>query len=230
MKRVVLDTQRRRVLRADTVTEDGDRYILTLDGKVTFVPVEKIAYVEDLDTSDARLKEDNSSAVRVEPRSAPPMPVAGPSPPAAPALAPTFAAAVKEKLRNAPPPDPFDDETADPSKDYQVMVELSGSAVGSYSIYTDHDNFLAEHVREGLVSDIFSNAELKDNLKTHNVVGITKSGNLVTLECRSKPPVHSQSPAAAVTSLVNNIVGLVSPTAKLPDLPIQGIKIEDSKK
>ena len=230
MKRIILDTQRRRTLRADSVTEDGDHYVLTLDGKTTIVPVEKVAYIQDLVESEPKGRTRIEPALRQpEPPLQPPLPVASSPAVAAPALAPAFAAAVQEKLASAPPPEPYDDEP-DGSKEFQVIVELSGSAVGSYSIYTDEANFAANHVREGLVSDIFANAELKDNLKIHNVVGITKSGNLVTLECRSKPPVHAQNPSAAVASLVNNIVGLVSPTTKLPDLPIQGLKLEDSKK
>ena len=230
MKRIVLDTQRRRSLRADSVTEDGDHYVLMLDGRTTIVPIEKVAYIQDLDGSEPEGRARIEPAPRQpEPPLQPPLPVASSPIAAPPTLAPAFAAAVQEKLRSAPPPEPYDDEP-DASKDFQVIVELSGSAVGSYSVYTDEANFAAEHVREGLVSDIFANAELKDNLKTHNVVGITKSGNLVTLECRSKPPIHAQNPRAAVASLVNNIVGLVSPTTKLPDLPIQGLKVEDSKK
>jgi len=230
MKRIILDTQRRRTLRADSVTEDGDHYVLTLDGKTTIVPIEKVAYIQDLVESEPKGRTRIEPALRQpEPPLQPPLPVASSPAVAVPALAPAFAAAVQEKLASAPPPEPYDD-TPDDSKEFQVIVELAGSAVGSYSIYTDEANFAASHVREGLVSDIFANAELKDNLKIHNVVGITKSGNLVTLECRSKPPVHTQNPSAAVASLVNNIVGLVSPTTKLPDLPIQGLKLEDSKK
>lgn len=231
MKRVVLDTQRRRSLKADSITEDGDHYVLVLHGRTTLIPVEKVAYIQDMDDDS-----DPHGRSTIEPQrqpesqlQQPPLPVASSPVAAPPTLAPAFAAAVQEKLRSAPPPEPYDDEP-DASKDFQVIVELSGSAAGSYSVHTDEANFVAEHVREGLVSDIFANAELKDNLKTHNVVGITKSGNLVTLECRSKPPIHTQNPSAAVASLVNNIVGLVSPTTKLPDLPIQGLKVEDSKK
>jgi hypothetical protein len=229
MKRVVLDTQRRRTLRADSITEDGDHYVLVLHGRTTLIPVEKVAYIQDLDDEPDPRGRGTIEPQRQPDPQPPPLPVASSPVATPPPLAPAFAAAVQEKLRSAPPPEPHDDEP-DASKDFQVIVELSGSAAGSYSVYTDEANFVAEHVREGLVSDIFANAELKDNLKTHNVVGITKSGNLVTLECRSKPPIHAQSPSAAVASLVNNIVGLVSPTTKLPDLPIQGLKVEDSKK
>jgi len=234
VKRVVLDTQRRRALMADSLLEEGDKYLLLLNGKITVVPLEKVAYIEELDdealdSGPPRREPLPSQEKKPEVSSAAPLPV-GSSPPVAapPTLAPTFAAAVQDKLKHAPPPEPVDDSPSR-DRDCQIIVELSGSASGSYIVLSNQENFAADHVKEGLVSDIFSNPDLKDGLKSHNVVGIIKSGNLVTLDCRNKPPVHSQTPVAAMTSLITNIAGLVSPVTKLPDLPMQGLKVEDSK-
>ena len=235
MKRVVLDTQRRRALIADSVLEEDDNYVLLLNGKATIVPLEKVAYIEEFDSiaadpSPPRKKTLPPQEKEIEKTTVSPLPVIStPNHGAPPVLAATFSAAVQDKLRDAPPPEPFDDSISK-DRDCRITVVLSGSASGSYDVLSNQENFSAEHVKEGLVSDIFSNPELKDGLKAHNVVGITKVGSLVNLECRSKPPVHAQTPSAAITSLVTNIASLVSPVTKLPDLPIQGLKLEDSKK
>lgn len=227
MKKIVLDTKRNQVFFAEDTRQDGDVLIATCDGKTRIIQLDKIAYVEELGDSLPTKK----LTVPVEEPAAttpePPAPVVGTAPQHI-KLPNSFAQAVERRLRDAPPPDPFDDSPpVDASA--RVVVELVGSASGTYDILTDADSLAAEHVRERLVSDIFSNSALKDSLRSHNVVGITKSGNLVTLDCRQKPPIQPPAVSASVASLVNNIVGLVTPSVKLPDLPLQAPN-EDTQK
>jgi hypothetical protein len=217
MKKIVLDTQRSQIMIAESVSQDGDQYTVICSGQKRIIPALKIAYIEDCEESSETLPLPRKDTPTPPERQTTILPVLGRQQNDMP-LSSAFAKAVEDKLRAAPPPDPYDDSTPK-YKDHEIIVELAGSASGSYSIATDADSFKSEHVEEALVSDIFSNYPLKDSLKQHNVVGITKSGNLVTLDCRLKPPIQPQSVNSAMTGLVNNIIGLVSPTVKLPDIP-----------
>jgi hypothetical protein len=227
MKKIVLDTKRNQVFFAEEIRQDGDSVVAVCGSKLRTIQLDKIAYIEDLGDEPVTREiepQDEDTAVT---KSAAPQPVVGAAPQHI-KLPSSFAQAVEKRLRDAPPPEPFDDH---PSVDAtsRVTVELVGSASGAYDVLTDADSLAAEHVKERLVSDIFSNAVLKDSLRSHNVVGITKSGNTVTLDCRQKPPIQPPAVSASVASLVNNIVGLVTPSVKLPDLPLQ-VPNEDNQK
>ena len=227
MKKIVLDTKRNQVFFAEEVRHDGDSIVAVCGNKLRTIQLDKIAYIEDLGDEPVTRKTLSQDEDAASIKSAAPQPIVGAAPQQV-KLPSSFAQAVEKRLRDAPLPDIFDDQ---PPADAisRVAVELVGSASGTYDILTDADSLAAEHVKERLVSDIFSNAALKDSLRSHNVVGITKSGNLVTLDCRQKPPIQPPAVSASVASLVNNIVGLVTPSVKLPDLPLQAPN-EDNQK
>lgn len=230
MKKIVLDTKRNQVLLADEVRQDGDVLVAICGGRLRSIQLDKVAYIEDIaDTADApRTRLKHESELAPEQEKAPlPAPMLGTASQQI-KLPTAFAQAVEKRLRDAPPPDPIDDAPPQDA-DARVVVELTGSASGTYDVFTDGASLAAEHVKERLVADIFSNAALKESLRSHNVVGITKTGNLVTLDCRQKPPVQPPAVSASVASLVNNIVGLVTPSVKLPDLPLQALNADTQK-
>ena len=217
MKKIVLDTKRSQVLFADTVEQDGDSVTVISGGRKRMIQLDKIAYIEDVSAEDGLKKHIPDP---VTPRAEPPPPPVMSSMQPQIKLSSTFSDAVEKRLRDAPPPDPYDDRPP-PTSDSRISVELIGSASGSYDILTDRESFVADHVKERLVTDIFSNAALKESLKQHNVVGIVKNGSLVTLDCRLKPAIQPPAVSASVNNLVNSIVSMVSPSVKLPDLPLQ---------
>jgi hypothetical protein len=232
MKKIVLDTKRNQVLLADEVRQDGDVLVAVCGGRLRSIQLDKVAYIEDVaDTADVprpRLRHESEPAPEQYAEKVPlPAPMLGAASQQI-KLPTTFAQAVEKRLRDAPPPDPVDDAPPQDA-DARVVVELTGSTSGTYDVFTDSASLAAEHVKERLVSDIFSNAALKESLRSHNVVGITKAGNLVTLDCRQKPPVQPPAVSASVASLVNNIVGLVTPSVKLPDLPLQALNADTQK-
>lgn len=224
MKKIVLDTRRSQVFFAEDIRQDGDIILATCGGIIREIQLDKVAYIEDVEhETGARRKIEPEPTEKV----LAPQPVVGSVTPQV-KLPTSFAQAVEKRLRDAPPPDPVDDSPpADATS--RITVELIGSASGTYDVLTDAGSLAAEHVKERLVTDIFSNAKLKESLRSHNVVGIVKNGNLVTLDCRQKPAIQPPAVSASVASLVNNIVGLVTPSVKLPDIPLQAPN-EDTQK
>lgn len=231
MKKLVLDTIRSKVIVADEVEHDGENYIAVRGSTRRIVPADKVAYIEDIDAEAVEHTPKERKKISIVNEESPrPAPEPVLSKVAQQVKLPSaFAAAVNNNLRNAPPPEPFDDSPS-PESTAEIMVELIGSASGTFSVLTDPESYAADHVREKLVTNIFTNSDLKDSLKFHNVVGITKRGNLVTLDCRKKPPVQTADVNASVASLVGNLFSLASPVAKLPDLPIDGVTGENTVK
>lgn len=217
MIRIILDTVRRTVIKAENIEQDGDSYIATFRGIRRVIPADKVAYIE------------NHAGAKGQADQEPPKPGLPNARPDAPG--PVLSKAFEEAVRNnlaasaaAAQTPPLPEETSEPEESATVTVRLTGGLDAEHLIVCRRSDAESPTVTETMAQSIFEDANIKHSLQGHHVVGVFKEGGSVVLETKAKGPIRADSTAYAtaleqIGSIAQSIKGMQG-----PDLRLGGLK------